>query len=220
LGPDDVRIHVVLQMLDIHLVSVFRDDLDLASRLVPKIHNLIHRENEAGLITFSSTSQQDYTSQQGDDGSYVKRGGSSTTPDNRCTPSSSSQQKRGLSSGERDKDRQGSNFKRHRRESDGNVGYTPNPDEGSERAPEEGSDDDSGVDNIEDDKNSPERDPDKNPGEPGGDPGEPSLTDPPDTPRNFACHFFKLDHVKYGPWAHNKYDKCPSTRMIELRRIK
>jgi hypothetical protein len=102
-------------MLDIRLISVFRDDLDLAARLVPKIHNLIHRENDAALITFSSTSQQDYTSQQGDDGSHVKRGGSSTTPENRRTSSSSSQQKRGRSSGERDKDRHGSNFKRHRK---------------------------------------------------------------------------------------------------------
>jgi hypothetical protein len=62
--------------------------------------------------------------------------------------------------------------------------------------------------------------PNKNPDEPGGDPGEPSLTAPPGTPQNFACHFFKLDHVKYGPWTHKIYDKCPSTRMTELRRIK
>ncbi|PMD31495.1 hypothetical protein L207DRAFT_189298 [Hyaloscypha variabilis F] len=36
----------------------------------------------------------------------------------------------------------------------------------------------------------------------------------------FACHFYKLDPVKYGIWTDIKYEKCPGSRITELRRIK
>jgi hypothetical protein len=58
-------------------------------------------------------------------------------------------------------------------------------------------------------------------GDPGGDPGDdPSLTEVPGGPPDFACHFHKLDPIKYGPWTDSKYGKCHASTIKALRRIK
>jgi hypothetical protein len=64
-------------------------------------------------------------------------------------------------------------------------------------------------------------DPCKNSGFSVGAPGNnPSIIEPLDTPKFFACHFYKLDARKYGPWTDMKYENCPGSHIMELRRIK
>jgi len=204
--PDNGGINEVVQRLNCRLLSVLSGDLDLAAFLIPKIHDLLNGEDEAGILSFSRPSQQNFVNDQGDEGLKGKKrasDGSSSTPINRNAPSGSSPQNHGRGSGESDRRGEGSSFKRPRRESDGNSGGTP-----------DGSPDGNPIEN-------PGGDPGKNPDNPGGEPGDdPSLVEPPNTLPNFACHFFKLDPRKYGPWTGSKYEKCPGSRITELRRIK
>jgi hypothetical protein len=39
-------------------------------------------------------------------------------------------------------------------------------------------------------------------------------------PPTFACHFYKMDPNKYGPWTERKYRTCVAPSVRELRRIK
>jgi hypothetical protein len=63
---------------------------------------------------------------------------------------------------------------------------------------------------------SPAKDQDHSPDDPGDDPM--STSDLPDD-RDYACHFYKRDHIKYGPW-NKKYSMCSSSRITRLRDIK
>jgi hypothetical protein len=61
---DDEELNVI-QLLDIRLVSVLSGDLDLAARLIPKIHNLLESEIHAEIPDFTDSTIQDHTSHQG-----------------------------------------------------------------------------------------------------------------------------------------------------------
>jgi hypothetical protein len=58
-GSDDDEINDVIQMLDIRLISVLGGDLDLAARLIPKIHDLLDSDLDAGIPNFSKPIDQD-----------------------------------------------------------------------------------------------------------------------------------------------------------------
>lgn len=58
--PDDGGINEVVQRLNCGLLSVLSGDLDLAARLIPKIHDLLNGEDEAGFLSFSRSSQQNF----------------------------------------------------------------------------------------------------------------------------------------------------------------
>jgi hypothetical protein len=58
-------------------------------------------------------------------------------------------------------------------------------------------------------------------GDPSGDPGDdPHVTPSPGTSFYFACHFYKFDSRKFGPWTDDKYEKCPCSHITELRHIR
>jgi hypothetical protein len=212
----------VIHMLDIHLVSVLSGNLDLAARLIPKIHDLLDGE-DAGNPDFLGSRNQDFFSHHGGERSKGKQGasgGTSSALANRNAPSSSSPQKHGRGSEDSNGRGEGNDpNKKPRRESDRNSGNSGNtvPDGNPARTPnsnpvESPSDDPGGIIGDNTDIVPYGRDPD-NPGE------DPAPMDPPDEPPDFACHFHKRDHIKYGPW-NKKYAMCVSSRMTQLRRIK
>jgi hypothetical protein len=73
-----------------------------------------------------------------------------------------------------------------------------------------------GSEDGEEDSNSkkPKRDPDPSPDDDPSPQGN-SIRSP-----NFACHFHKHNHTKYGAWTEPKYKHCPGLSLTELRRIK
>jgi len=101
-SASDARgINEVIHMLDIHLVSVLSGNLDLAARLIPKIHDLLDGE-VAGNPAFLGSRNQDFFSHHGGEQSKGKQGtsgGTSSALTNRNAPSSSSPQKHGRGSG-------------------------------------------------------------------------------------------------------------------------
>lgn len=213
-GSDDEEINDVIQMLDIRLVSVLGGDLDIAARLIPKIHDLLDSDLDAGIPNFSEPFDQDYTSHQGGGGSKGKQkasGGSPSAPSNQNASSGSSPQKHGRASEDSNERRDGRNSnKRPRREPDRNSDLN-----GNGSADENGADDQKeGASDM--NESCPSADVDRDPGDPRDDPVH---ADVPSEPPDFACHFHKRDHINYGPW-NKKYAMCSSCRMEKLRRIK
>ncbi len=50
---------------------------------------------------------------------------------------------------------------------------------------------------------------------------DPNISDPLlASQKFFACHFYKLDPRKYGPWTDLKFASCPSLHVTKLRYIK
>jgi len=191
---DDEELNVI-QLLDIRLVSVLSGDLDLAARLIPKIHDLLDSEIHAEIPDFTDSTIQDYTSHQGGGANKGKQ---------RASGSSSS-------GGSNESDEGSNPSKKPRREPGRNPGSSGNGDSGNTGDGQDGST----IDPI---SSGSTADIDRDAGDP-GDPGdEPVEEDLPSDPI-FACHFQKRDHIKYGPW-NKKYVMCSSCRMEELRRIR
>lgn len=217
-GPDDGGMRAVIRHLDFRLLSVLIGDLDLAAHLIPKVRGLLNGEAAASILNSSESSQDNSRSDEDDEGSNGKQrasGSSSSAPTNGNLPSNSSKRKHGRGSANSDEREEGKRSKTSRRGSERNSGDNPDqsPDPDSHGSPKD--------DATKDPSKDPDKSPD-NPGwDPGGDPGDdPSLTLPLDPLPNFACPFYKLDPRKYGPWTDTKFEKCPGSRITELRRIK
>jgi hypothetical protein len=221
-ASDAGRINEVIHMLDIHLVSVLSGNLDLAARMIPKIHYLLDGE-DAGNPAFLGSRNQDFFSHHGGERSKGKQGtsgGTSSALANRNAHSSSSSQKHGRGSEDSNGRGEGDDpNKKPRRESNRNSGNGGNTVPGGNPAGapnsnpvENPSEDPDGVIGDNTDIVPSGRDPD----DPGADPAPVDL---PDEPPDFACHFHKRDYIKYGPW-NKKYAMCVSSRMTQLRRIK
>lgn len=218
-GSEDVGTRAVIQLLDIRLLSIVSGDLDLAARLLPKIHHLLNGDDTTGVLSLTNSLRKNTINDQDDEGSKGKQReseSSASAPGNRNSGSGSSPRKHGRGSGDSSGRGQGSNSnKRPRRGGGGSSGNTP--DGGPSGDPDEGPANDPGGSPRDDGF----RYPDKSPGAPGGDPGDdPSVAESPGPPLNFACPFFKFDLIEFGPWTDEKYDKCPGSRIKELRHIK
>ncbi len=204
----------VFQLLDIRLVSVLSSNLDLAARLIPKIHDLLDSEIHAEIPDFTDSPIQNYTSHHGgraNKGKQRASGSSSSGRSNRTGSSGSSQGKRERDSGGSNGSGEESNqSKRARREPGRTPGSSGNGDS------ENIGDGQDGI-TIDPINSGSTNDLDRDAGDP--DPGdEPVEEDVPSDPV-FACHFQKRDHIKYGPW-NKKYVMCSSCRMEGLRRIR
>jgi hypothetical protein len=208
---DDEELNVI-QLLDIRLVSVLSGDLDLAARLIPKIHDLLDSEIHAEIPDFTDSTIQDYTSHQGGGANKGKQrasGSSSSGRSNWTGSSGSSQGKHGRDSGGSNESDEWSNpSNKPRREPGRNPGSSGNGDSGNTGDGQDGST----IDPI---SSGSTADIDRDAGDPGDEPVEEDLPSDP----IFACHFQKRDHIKYGPW-NKKYVMCSSCRMEELRRIR
>ena len=223
-GSSEEPTNEVVKNLDCRLLSVLNGNLDLAARLMPKIHNLLNEEDRLpsiGNSVFQHENRLSNVKSKGSNGKQMVSGDSSSAPTSKNGPSEGSPQKHGRGSEECDGQEEGnsSNCKRHRQGSEGGSEDTHGGD--SEGDPVENP----GADTVgtpgDDTFSHPYGAPDKNPEDPGGDPGDdPSLAESLDNVPNFACHFYKLDPIKYGPWTDNKYEKCPGSRITALRRIK
>ncbi len=210
----------VVRMLDCHLVTVLNGSLDLAAGLIPRIHDRMNQEED---LVSSCDSGPDYG--PGFDKSlninhphYTRSkakqqasGYSAPTTSRGKSGSGRSSQRDVRGSGKSQKQDESGDRKRRKRSTDANSGGAPegNAGHGSSDPNRRG-------------KNGkgPQRNPDRNPDDPGEDPGdEPASAGSINVP-NFACHFYKLDPVKYGIWTDIKYENCPGSRIKELRHIR
>ncbi len=217
---DDGESNEVVRLLDYQVLSLLNDDLELAARLVPKIHDRLREEY--GLIRVGDRESQDEygISIAGHSGSKGKQQASGSS----CSPNSgSSSGKRGRAARDSSRGDIGSNSnKRSRPGRGGSSGsHAEDPDgSGNGDSSETPTGDPSGS-SIDNEVGDAYQNPDKSPGNPEGDPGsDPSITESAGKPLNFACHFYKLDPTRFCFYADEKYEKCPGSRVPQLRHIK
>ncbi|KIN03488.1 hypothetical protein OIDMADRAFT_26180 [Oidiodendron maius Zn] len=220
-GPDDGGISEVVRMLDCRLLSLLTGNLDLASLLIPKIHYLLNTEDDLEIVRILSSFDQtgiDYLENKGPAVTQRTFGVPSRAV-NQNSNSNSSLQKHGRDSGGSNGAGEGSNSKRPRRQIDETPSADPSGNSDGDPVDNRGSE--SGEIPSNDVVRDPTGDKRRDPNDPDRDPGDdPSCVEISDTPPDFACHFHKLNPLKYGPWTDRKYEKCPGSRITELRRIK
>ena len=216
---DDGESNKVVRLLDYQVLSLLNDDLELAARLIPKIHDRLRVE---GGVWIGDTESQD------EDGiniaGHSRCVGKQQASGSSCSPhSGSSSGKHGRTSrGSRKRDEGRSSNKRSRRGTGGSSGgHSENPDgNGNGDSSENPTGDPSGS-SMDNEVRDAYQNPDKKPGNPEGDPGsDPSITTSVGNSFNFACHFYKYDPTRFSFWTDEKYEKCPGSRITQLRHIK
>jgi hypothetical protein len=217
-SSDDGNVNEVVHLIECRLLSIFSGDLDLAARLIPKIHAQLNGEDK--LSSFISTvahhqKNLNYVDDGRSSGEQRTSGQSSAATTNKHVP-----QKRGRDSKDPDEHGDGDNCKRHRGGSDEDSGDTPKANTDGDPSETPGADP-GGSSSSDFTFNSPDGGSGKSPNDPNGDPGDdPNSVGSSESLPNFACHFYKLNFRKYGPWTDTKYEKCPTSRITDLRRIK
>jgi hypothetical protein len=217
-SSDDGDFNEVVHLIECRLLSIFSGDLDLAARLIPKIHAQLNGDDK--LSSFVSAVAHDQKNLN-----YVNDGRSSG--EQRTSEQSSATitnkhitQKRGRDCKDPDEHGDGDNGKRHRGGSDEDSGDTPQGNTDGEPSEAPGADPGGSISSGFT-LDSPDGGSGKSPNDPNGDPGDdPNSAGSSESLPNFACHFYKLDFRKYGPWTDTKYEKCPTSRITDLRRIK
>jgi hypothetical protein len=217
---DDSESNEVVHLLHYQVVSLLNDDLELAARLIPKIHDRLREEGGLAWIGDTGSQDEDGISIAGHSRCEGKQQASGSS----CSPhSESSSGKRGRASRDSRRGDQGSSSnKRSRRGRGGSSGsHSEDPDgSGNGDSSETPTGDPSGS-SIDNEAGDAYQNPDKSPGDPEGDPGsDPSITKSAGHPFNFACHFYKFSPTRFCFYADEKYEKCPGSRITELRRIK
>jgi hypothetical protein len=217
---DDGESDEVVRLLDCQLLSLLNGDLELAARLIPKIHDRLREDDGLGLIGDAESRDEDGISIEGHSRCEGKQQASGSS----CSShSGSSSGKHGRASrGSRGRDEGSSSNKRSRRGRGGSSGSrSEDPDgNGNGDSSENPTGDPSGS-GVDDGVGNADQNPDKSPGDPEGDPGsDPSITKSAGNPPNFACHFHKFSPTRFCFWADEKYEKCPGSRITQLRHIK
>jgi hypothetical protein len=162
------------RILESHLFSLLHFNLNVAARLVPRIHYLVNNEYEAGFGRVTKLNDEEKGNGAGKSGPDTQRPSqdSSSRMVGRDASFNKRPQKHDRDSGESDGEEKNDNFKKPRRDGGGDPDDDPSAGESSRE------------------------------------------------PQNFACHFHKLNPIKYGPWADKRYEKCTGSRIPEIRRIK
>jgi len=213
---DDGGISDVVQMLDVRLVSVLSGNLDLAARLIPKLHAALDEDNDSVDCTVTDPTSDHHTSHQGggeSKGKETASGGCSSGRANQYSRSGSSSRKRGRGSGGVNRQNKGDKpSKKPRNDSAGNSGEdsneNPGQGEGNSQNEVAGSHTNGPSFNQQNRTSDPPED----------DPGPADLFVS-GNPPEWACHFHKRDHITYGPW-NRKYASCFCSPRKQLRRIK
>lgn len=217
-SSDDGDVNEVVHLIEYHLLSIFSVDLDLAARLIPKIHAQLNGDNKLSSVPSVVAHHQknlNYVNNGRSSGEQRTYGQSSTATTNKQVP-----QKHGRDCADPDEQGDGDNCKRHRGGSDEDNADTPKGNTDGDSSETPGADP-GGSSSNDSTPNSPDDGSSKSPDDPNGDPGDdPNSAGSSESLPNFACHFYKLDFVKYGPWTDKKYEKCPTSRITDLRRIK
>ncbi|PMD31496.1 hypothetical protein L207DRAFT_189309 [Hyaloscypha variabilis F] len=203
-------------MLDVRLVSVLSGNLDLAARLIPKLHAVLDEDNDSVDCTVTDPTSDHHTSHQGgweSKGKETASGGCSSGRANQYSPSGSSPGKRGRGSGGVNGQNKGDKpSKKPRNDSAGNSGEDSNENPGQREGDFQndiaGSHTNGPFFNQQNRTSDPPED----------DPGPADLFVSGDPPE-WACHFHKRDHITYGPW-NRKYASCFCSPRKQLRRIK
>jgi hypothetical protein len=127
---DDGGIDNLVRILDSRLLSALSCNLDLAARLIPKIHHLFNGGKDALGGKFAGSNCRNGTNEQQENESTnyeATSGGSSSAPIDQNLPPSSRLRKHGRDSGDNYGGRKDNNSKKPRGDPDGSPDDDPSP---------------------------------------------------------------------------------------------